>query len=197
MSYDIKEAVTALHVDNAAGAIEVVPGGDVVKVSEKYEYNGARPRTQHSVKGEGLWLENTGCGSDSIQCSVSYRIQVPPSMATQLTIGGGDIKVAGLSGSTHAKAGGGSIEITDSSAKSVTAHVGGGDITASFAGKPDKVDASASGGTATVRLPQGTYDVNATTKGGQRTVRVPTDSASPHKVEAHTRGGSVTVEPVR
>ncbi|MFF4038461.1 DUF4097 family beta strand repeat-containing protein [Streptomyces sp. NPDC001816] len=194
-SYDIKGTITSLRVDDYAGAIEVVPGtGSAAKVTEKYEYTDGRPQTTHSVNGGELVLKNSGCGSDADKCSVRYRVEVPANAATHLTLGGGDITVRGLSGTTYAKSEGGSVEVTDSSAKAVTASVGGGDVTASFTGVPDKVDASTEGGDATVRLPQGTYAVDATTEGGHRAVDVKADSSSPHKVRAHTEGGDVSVE---
>ncbi|MFF2962493.1 DUF4097 family beta strand repeat-containing protein [Streptomyces sp. NPDC057963] len=194
-SYDIKGTITSLRVDDYAGAIEVVPGtGSAAKVTEKYAYTDGRPQTTHSVNGGELVLKHSGCGSDAGKCSVHYRVEVPANATTHLTLLGGDITVRGLSGTTYAKSEGGSVEVADSSAKTVTARVGGGDVTVTFTGVPDKVDASTEGGDATVRLPQGTYAVDATTEGGHRSVGVKTDPSSPHKVKAHTEGGDVSVE---
>jgi len=194
-SYDVKDTITSLRVDDYEGAIEVVPGtGSAAKVTEKFEYTDGRPQTKHSVKGSELVLKNSGCGSAADKCGVRYRVEVPVNTATHLTLGGGDITVRGLSGTTYAKLEGGSVDIADSLAKTVTARVGGGDVTVTFTGVPDKVGASSEGGDVTVRLPQGRYAVDATTEGGRRSVAVKTDSSSPHKIRARTEGGDVSVE---
>ncbi|MFI6146504.1 DUF4097 family beta strand repeat-containing protein [Streptomyces sp. NPDC051109] len=193
-SYEVTEKIASLRIDDYAGGIEVVPGGgDVVKVTEKYEYGDGQPRTEHSVKGGELVLKSNGCGSGSDKCAVKYHVEVPASVATHLTLGGGEISVRGLSGTTYAKSDGGSVRITDSSAKTVTAAVDGGDVSLHFVAAPDKVDAGTDGGDSTVRLPEGVYDVDAQTEGGSRTVGVKTDSGSPHKIKAHTGGGNVSV----
>ncbi|MFJ3309305.1 hypothetical protein ACIPSA_40930 [Streptomyces sp. NPDC086549] len=91
-------------------------------------------------------------------------MEVPATTAVHLTSGVGDIMVHRLSGTTYAKSGTGSVDIGDSSAKSVTAAdvagagAGDGDVTVSFKSVPDKADAGTEGGDATVRLPQGAYD---------------------------------------
>ncbi|MFI9061691.1 DUF4097 family beta strand repeat-containing protein [Streptomyces sp. NPDC053429] len=194
-SYDVNGTITSLRVDDYAGAIEVVPGTDsAAKVTEKYAYTDGRPQTTHSLNGGELVLKNSGCGPDADTCSVRYRVEIPANATTHLTLGGGDITVRGLSGTTYATSEGGSVAVADSSAKTVTARVGGGDVTVTFAGVPDAVDASTEGGDATVRLPQGAYAVDATTEGGRRAVGVKTDPSSPHKVRAHTEGGDVDVE---
>ncbi|NXY93808.1 DUF4097 family beta strand repeat protein [Streptomyces sp. BR123] len=195
-SYEVTEKAASLHVENYAGGIEVVPGtGDVVKVTEKYEYSDGQPPTVHSVKGGELVLKNPGCGSDADQCAVEYRVEVPAATATHLTVGGGETSVRGLTGTTYAKSDGGSVRITDSSAKAVTAKVDGGDVSVHFAAAPDTVDAGTEGGDSTARLPEGVYDVQADTEGGNRKVSVKTDSGCRHKIKAHTGGGDVTVEP--
>ncbi|MFE0510754.1 DUF4097 family beta strand repeat-containing protein [Streptomyces sp. NPDC058964] len=194
-SYAVNKKITSLRVDNYAGSIEVVAAtGDTVKVVEEYDYSDGRPQTEHSVTGGQLLLKSSGCGSDADKCAVRYHVEVPATTAAHLTLGGGDITVHGLSGATYAKSEGGSVDIGDSSAKSVTAANGGGDVSVSFKSVPDKVDASTEGGDATVHLPQGTYAVDATTEGGHRSVDVKTDSGSAHKVRAHTEGGDVNVE---
>ncbi|MFB7645994.1 DUF4097 family beta strand repeat-containing protein [Streptomyces sp. NPDC056084] len=193
-SYEIKEKATSLRVDNYAGSIEVVAGtGDVIKVTEKYEYSDGKPPAEHSFKGGELLLKNPGCGSGVDKCAVKYRVEVPAATAAHLTLGGGEITVRGLSGTTYANSDGGTVRVTDSAAKTVTAAVDGGDATASFSAVPDKVDVESGGGDATVRLPQGAYDVDANTGGGNRKVSVKTDARSPHKIKAKTDGGDVSV----
>ncbi|UQA94810.1 DUF4097 family beta strand repeat-containing protein [Streptomyces halobius] len=195
-SYEVKEKATSLRVDDHAGAIEVIPGtGDVIKVTEKYEYSDDQPPTEHSVKGGELLLKNPGCGAGADKCVVKYRVEVPAATATHLTLGGGEITVRGLSGATYAKSDGGSVRITDSTARTVTARVGGGDVTVALTAAPDKVEADTGGGNTTVRLPKGSYDVNAETGGGNRKVSVQNDSASPHKIKASSGGGNVSVLP--
>ncbi|MEU9479542.1 DUF4097 family beta strand repeat-containing protein [Streptomyces sp. NPDC048191] len=193
-SYEVTEKVTSLRVDDYAGSIEVVGGNSgAVKVTEKYEYSDGKPRTEHSVKGGELLLKNPGCGADADKCSVKYRVEVPAAVAAHLTLGGGEITVRGLSGTTYAKSEGGSVQVSESSAKTVTALVDGGDASASFAAVPDQVRVESGGGDVTVRLPQSTYAVTAQTDGGDRKVAVKTDPASPHKIKAHTDGGDVSV----
>ncbi|MFF4038456.1 DUF4097 family beta strand repeat-containing protein [Streptomyces sp. NPDC001816] len=193
-SYDVTEKITSLRVDDYAGSIEVVGGnGDTVKVTEKYEYSDGKPQTEHSAKSGELLLKNSGCGSGADKCGVKYIVEVPASTSTHLTLGGGEITVRGLSGATYAKSEGGSVQVSESGAKAVTALVDGGDASASFSAVPDRVRVESGGGDVTVRLPQGTYDVDAKTEGGDRKVSVKTGPDSPHKIKAHTDGGDVSV----
>ena len=194
-SYSVTKPVTSLRIDNQAGSIQVVPGsGKTVSVVETYEYGDHKPWTRHSVTDGELVLTNPGCGKRALVCRVSYRVEVPASTATHLTIGAGGIQVRGLSGTTYAKAEAGTVKVADSSARTLTAIADGGNVTASFKALPDRVDANAAAGNVTVRLPEGVYDVDPRTEAGGRSVSVQTDSASPHKIKAHTEAGDVSVE---
>ncbi|GAB1644688.1 hypothetical protein [Krasilnikovia sp. MM14-A1259] len=193
-SYAITEKIASLRVEDYGGAIDVVGGtADEIKVTENFEYSDDKPHTEHSVKGSELLLKNAGCGSGAKKCGVQYKVQVPAATALALELGGGAITVRGMSGATYAKSEGGSVEVSNSTAKSVTAIVDGGDATASFSAVPDKVDVQSGGGDASVTLPPGTYAVDATTDGGGRQVSVKNDPTSPHKIKAHTDGGRVSV----
>ncbi|MFB7916762.1 hypothetical protein [Streptomyces sp. NPDC056061] len=193
-SYEVTEKITSLRVDDYAGSIEVVGGnGDTVKVTEKYEYSDGKPQTEHSVKGGELLLKSPGCGSGAEKCGVKYIVEVPASTSAHLMLGGGEITVRGLSGATYGKSEGGSVQILESGAKTVTALVDGGDASVSFSAVPNQVRVESGGGDATVRLPQGTYDVDAKTEGGDRKVSVKTDPRSPRKIKARTEGGQAGV----
>jgi len=194
-SYSVTEPVTSLRIDNQAGSIEVVPGsGETVNVMETYEYGDHAPLTRHSVADGELVLTNPGCGPRALVCRVSYRVEVPASTTTHLTIGAGGIQVRGLSGTTYAKAEAGSVKVADSSARTMTAIADGGNVTASFKVVPDRVDANTAAGNVTVRVPEGVYDVDPRTEAGLRSVSVQTDAASPHQIKAHTEAGDVSVE---
>ncbi|MEU6070199.1 hypothetical protein ABZ864_38640 [Streptomyces sp. NPDC047082] len=120
-SYDVTGRITALRVDDCAGSIEAVPTtGDSVKVVEKYQHSDGKPRTEHPVHDGQLLLKSSGCGSGADKCAVTYHVEVSATTPAHLTLGGGDIAARGLSGTTYAKSGGGSVDIADSSAKSLT-----------------------------------------------------------------------------
>ncbi|MGK4578684.1 DUF4097 family beta strand repeat-containing protein [Kitasatospora sp. HPMI-4] len=195
-TYDVADAVKSLRVEDRGGSIEVVATDrSTVKVVETYIYSEGRPRTSHSVQDGELTLRATGCGSTGLgaKCDVAYRVELPRSAATHLENNGGSISVEGLSGATYAHTDGGSVEISHSVAKDVTARTDGGSVNVGFDQTPDQVDAHSGGGAVSVRLPKGSYAVDLGGSVTNRSVGVAVDPASPHRIKAHTDGGSVSV----
>ncbi|MEW2314336.1 DUF4097 family beta strand repeat-containing protein [Streptomyces bauhiniae] len=188
--YGIDAKVTALSVTTKGGNIDVVPGeGSGAHVTEKIRYAGDKPRTEHSVSNGRLTLTAPRCDD----CGVNYTVSVPPGTTLTLNTEGGNITVRQVNGAMKARTGGGSVRVTDTAPKTLSARTDGGNIEASLKKPPTTLTAETGGGNVKVTLPRTPYAVDTTTSGGRNTVSVPTDPSSPHHVTIRTGGGNIDV----
>lgn len=174
-TYEVKENVTSIDLDNKGGDIQLTASATkVVKVTEEVSFSSDQPKTEHSVSGSELRLTSGSC--DSGNCKVSYRIELPSNVAVKIATDGGDVKGKGL---------GGDVELNTE----------GGDVQLVFAAAPKSIDASTAGGNVDLTVPSGAYAVDVSTDGGNRTVDVKTEGGAPNSITARTDGGDVTVKP--
>jgi DUF4097 and DUF4098 domain-containing protein YvlB len=139
---------------------------------------------------------------------------LPPGTAVTINDSVGNLRLAAVTGpvTAHTNTGridlrslSGTVRVTDhtgsvkgSGVSSATAalatDVGGIDVT--FSAAPATLSATSSVGSITLRFPRGvSYAVDAGTTVGSTHVTVPQASTSAHIVTAHTKTGSVTIQP--
>lgn len=212
-SYSISAVVRTLVVQAHIGNVEVT-GGDAGRVSviEQISYRHTAPRTTHQMSGATLTLDSNCPANET--CAVAYKIDVPRSTTVRVSTNAGGIRLASLAGqvTAHTNAGGidlnslsGPIEITNhagsingdhiSSVRANLATSAGG-ITVTFSTAPSVVTASATVGPVTLHVPgDRTYAVDARASVGSVKVGVRNDPAAPYAITAHTRTGSVSIQP--
>lgn len=212
-SYSISTAVRTLVVRAHVGNVEVT-GKDVgrVSVTEQISYRHTAPQTTHRMDGDTLTLDNK-CPANAT-CAVAYKIVAPRSTTVDVSANAGGIRLASLTGqvTAHTNAGGidlsslsGPIEITNhagaingdhiSSARANLA-TSAGAITVTFSAAPSVVTANATVGPVTLHVPGNrAYAVDAHASVGSVQVGVRRDPAAPYAITAHTRTGSVTIQP--
>ncbi|WP_169806785.1 DUF4097 family beta strand repeat-containing protein [Actinomadura macra] len=172
-SYDGPAGVTKLKVKAGSGRVEIVasdsPG---IRVHEKRSWSNERnkPEAEHVVEG-GMLSLSAKCGRNVIgwggACGVSYRVEVPRSIAVEIVNDDGSINVAGLAGAVRLRTGTGAITASDLRASTVSISAGDGRL-------------RVSGRVGTADLRTGTGAINATgltadrvtARSGDGTIRV-------------------------
>lgn len=105
----------------------------------------------------------------------------------------GSIRIDGAAGPVDLGARDGSVRATGLTAARVTASLEDGSLHLGFTEPPDEVTAETRDGGLTVEVPKAPYQVHTDVRDGSTNVTVPRDPDSPHRIEATTGDGSLTV----
>jgi hypothetical protein len=194
-TYHISSPVSTVIVAGHVGNVTVTGGsGQAISVTEQAHYSRTPPVTTRSVSGTTLTVTYT-CPAQVI-CGVAYTLQVPRTVAVQVTTGTGEIRLAGLAGRVTAKADAGIISATGLTGASVSLTTNVGGISASFAAAPAAVRAVARVGAISLRLPgTASYKVTVNAHLGKATVSTRQSSSSAHVITATTDVGVIVVAP--
>jgi hypothetical protein len=211
-TYSIAQPVHTLVVNDRVGDVQVTGAAGRVWVTARISYRHKIPETTHVVRAGTLTLDSTCPASET--CGIDYDVRLPPGTAVTINDSVGNLTVAALTGPVTAytntgridlRSLSGTVRVTDhtgsvkgSGVSSATAalatDVGGIDVT--FSAAPATLSATSSVGSITLRLPRGvSYAVDAGTTVGSTQVTVPQASTSAHVITAHTKTGSVTIQP--
>jgi hypothetical protein len=192
------EDVRGVVADTDVGTIEVRRGtaGAPVRVDRTVRWSFGDPRSSERVDGALLRLGgDCGSGWRFGECSVDYRVTVPPGTTLELTTATGSIEVEGADADVRATTSTGSLELTSLTSDTVAAQASTGSVELTFAEAPTSVTARTSTGSVEVVVPAdgSAYAVDVRTSTGASTTTVPVDSASPRRIEARSSTGSVEV----
>jgi hypothetical protein len=198
----VPQPVTSLVVDSYGGQVQVASGPvSRVQVTETimYDQQARRPAVMQSVSDGRLALSSRACASTD--CSVDFRMTVPPGVTATVSTEGGQVTVSGTAGAnldsggapaTATLIGGPLTVVTDGGplvlrgvAGPLHADTGGGTLFAR-----DIAAATATvvtgGGPATVAFDAAPKSVNLSTDGGPAVLAVP---GGPYAVTADSGGG--------
>jgi DUF4097 and DUF4098 domain-containing protein YvlB len=196
----VHQSVTRLDFRNTNGNVTVTEGRGAVTVHRDVHYRGTKPGRTTSVAGGTLSLES--CGGE---CSVDYRITVPPGTSVtgsvdagvltltdaatvDIRVGTGTVKITGATGVVHAAANTGSITVQGASA-GVFAQTGSGDVVATGL-KGDTVSVQSETGDVTVSTVTAQRVLAETTTGDVSVTVAP----GSYRVTASTRTGDTDVQ---
>ena len=190
--YTVGTPVHALAVNDDVGTVTVTGSSRrSVLVTERQFYRGPPPQSRHSVRGGQLTL---GYTCRSLDCGVSYDIQVPRSMRVQVSTGTGAIWLRSLAGPTDATADVGNVHGRGLAGREVGLRTDVGYVSAAFAVAPARLVAKAGTGSVTLTVPGGTrYAVTATAGLGAVRVGVPRSASAAHVIPATADVGAVTI----
>ena len=179
----------------SCGNITVTGGsGPGISVTQQVDYSRTPPTTTRTVSGNTLTV--TYSCPTQVVCGVAYTLQVPRSVAVQVSVGAGSIRLAGLAGNMTAKADVGLISATGLTGALASLTTNMGAISASFATAPTTVQASARVGAITLRVPgTASYQVSADAHVGKATVSIPQSASSAHAITASTDVGAIDIAP--
>ncbi|MGH9075251.1 MAG: DUF4097 family beta strand repeat-containing protein [Acidimicrobiales bacterium] len=191
--------VSALVVDASDGSVTLVPGNTgEVGVPEHLRWSFSRPRPTLAWSGQTLTLDGRHCSGGgpfpvNWDCSVSYRLSVPPGISVRATTSDGQLSLSGITGPVRATTSNGSITGLGLGTN-VAARTSDGAIRLSFTHPPSAVNARTSDGSVHLFLPPGptAYRVSAATDNGSSHVGVHTDSGSANKMRVKTSDGSIS-----
>ncbi|MEU5554003.1 DUF4097 family beta strand repeat-containing protein [Micromonospora sp. NPDC047793] len=226
LDFDTTEStrITAIRLLPGAGDVVVRADGGVdgVRIKRVVRYQGNQPRTSYEITGTELVLD-TSCGN---RCSVSYEVTTGEGVSVrgetgsgevdlsrvgtvEVTVGSGDVRVAGAAGPVRVESGSGNIEVYDVT-EPVVLRSGSGSITANRLG--GEVDAEARSGNVTVKLnrpasarahassghveltvPAGAYQVVSSVGSGSADLGVPHDPTAKLVLDVATGSGDLAV----
>ena len=209
----VPQPVTSLVVDSYGGQVQVASGPvSRVQVTEtiRYDQQARPPAVMQSVSDGRLALSSRACAS--ADCTVDFRLTVPPGVTATVSTGGGAVTVSGTAGANvdsaggslvlrgvvgplHADTGGGTLVGQDLAAPTATITTGGGDATVVFSAAPKSVKLSTDGGMAVLAVPGGPYAVTADSGGGPELLGIATDPAARPTLTVSSGGGPLRIEP--
>jgi Putative adhesin len=210
--------VNTLVVDEASDVtLTSAPAGGRLEVRARVTEGLLTPDRNVEQSG-GTLILSSSCGflfGDS-NCSVDYRIAVPPDTAVRVDATGGDIKAEDLRSTVpfdlesssgdvsltdvtapelFLSSSAGDVDAADIRADRVVAESSAGDVSLSLRSAPTRVDADSSAGDVEIVVPDEPYRVDADSSAGDvDTRRVDTDPDSERVIRARSSAGDVTVE---
>jgi DUF4097 and DUF4098 domain-containing protein YvlB len=188
-SYDVTDAITALHANTGAGEIVVNESDRTgVHVTETLHWRGEKPQNGHRVDAGTLTLRYQ-CDD----CAVDYRVEVPKGLDVKIDSGSGTITLRQLTGPVSAATGSGDIEARGLTGRQVTATTGSGEVKLRFAAAPDNVRVETGSGDGVVWVPSGSYNVTTNAGSGDKEISVVQDPSSPRTVVVKTGSGDARV----
>jgi DUF4097 and DUF4098 domain-containing protein YvlB len=206
-------AASTISIDATSGDIDVVGSDrrDILLTTREHRSIFGRPHVDIAYTAGQLRLDQSCSGGHVFEsdCSVSYRLEVPRSVAVHLLTHSGDVVAAGLRGGAALETSSGDVEATDvlgalrlrTSSGDVTADSSSADIDASTtsgdvevrARDARRVRAQTTSGDVTVRVPDRTYAVQTRAVSGDENVEVRVDPSSPRRLDAETTSGDVRI----
>ncbi|WP_242903802.1 DUF4097 family beta strand repeat-containing protein [Actinomadura terrae] len=208
-TYDGPAGIDRLKVRSGDGKVEIVASdASGIKVHEKLRWSNKnnKPQAQHVTEGRTLSLSSK-CARQVIgmnACSISYRVEVPRSMAVDVENSDGSITVSGLAGAVRLKSGTGGITATDLRATSLALDVRDGPLRVS--GRATTADLRTGTGSITAtglttdRLSARSNDGRIRLSGRATltelrtgTGRIDADSLTADRVVARTNDGTITL----
>jgi hypothetical protein len=208
-------AGTAVSIETSSTDLEV-HSGDVqeITVDRKFKRNALGSDPKDKYEDGKLEIRDTGCGFLSFGCDTDYVVTVPRDLSVTIRSNSGDLKVAGLGGTTTLKSSSGGIEAqqitgdlslesssgdleaTDLTSGSVTGKSSSGSVELRFRTAPRTVQVESSSGDVSVRLPAGdeAYKIDTESSSGDETADVKIDPASNRTIKVETSSGDAVVE---
>ena len=174
----VPHPVTSLNVQDYAGQVQVTAAPvSHVQVTETIAYFGRPPAVVQSVSHGRLFLADPACAKDN--CSVSFAVEVPPSVTVTAT--GGALFISGISGANLDS--GGAPVVASNIHGPLTVSTHGGPLQVNGVTGPLRADTSG-GQVIATRVSAAT----ATVSSGSGPVQI-MFSAAPESVTVSTRGG--------
>ncbi len=207
---------TSLTIESRSADLRV-RSGDVsqITVDRRVERNALGSDPKEKYENGKLEIRDSGCGFLSFGCDTEYIVTVPKDLNVTVESSSGDLKVAGLGGSSttlKTSSGGieaqqlsgeltlesssGDLEAADLTAGSVTGKSSSGSVRLLFRTAPTQVQVESSSGDVAVLLPTGTesYKVETDSSSGDENTTVKTDPAATRSIKVETSSGDASVE---
>lgn len=197
-THELSAGLTSVELVNDVGSVLVVPVAAGERPRAVVTATGGFREPGVDVVGSGESVTLAGSCPSSVwfrPCDVQWQLHLPADAAVSVRTSVGDVTVAGVGTTVHAETSVGVVTVDDVSAQTVTALSSVGDVVVDVDVPPSDLTATTSTGNVVVTVPDGgtTYRVRSGTSIGTVTNSLPVDAASPHRLEALTSIGDVTL----
>lgn len=197
-SYSVRGPLSAISLDLGDADAEIVGGRDepVVEVrrTDRFAFDQSADN-RRAVSGGVLRLRSRCASAILGACSATYRLIVPNNVPIAVRSGSGDVQIAGFRGSARIETRTGDIAASSFCGFRLQARADRGDVSATAACAPERLELRSRTGDVEVVVPPGRYRIDADSDEGSRTVRglLAVDDA-PFQILALSGAGDVQVE---
>ena len=197
-SYSVRGPLEAIALDLGDADAEIVGARDqpLVEVSRTDRYAFGQSAVAGRDVTRGVLRLRSRCAPAVLgTCSATYRLTVPNNVPITVRTGSGDVQLAGFRGSARIDTRSGDIAATSFCGFLLHARADRGDVTASAACAPERIELRSRTGDVRAVVPPGRYRIDADSDEGSRTLRglLPVEDA-PFEILALSGAGDVEVE---
>jgi hypothetical protein len=197
-SYSVRGPLDAIALDLGDANAEIVGARDqpIVEVSRTDRYAFGQSAVATRDVSSGVLRLRSRCAPAVLgACSATYRLTVPNNVPITVRTGSGDVQLDGFRGSARIDTGAGDIAATSFCGFVLHARADRGDVSATAACAPERIELRSRTGDIHAVVPPGRYRIDADSDEGTRTLRglLPVEDA-PFEILALSRGGDVEVE---
>lgn len=197
-SYTVRGSLSAISLDLGNADAEIVGGRDepVVEVRRTDRFAFGHPAANGREIADGVLRLRSRCPPTTLgTCSSTYRLTVPNNVPITVVTGSGDVALDGFRGSARIATRTGDIAARSFCGFLLDARAEKGDVSASAACAPERLELRSRTGDVQAVVPPGRYRIDADSDEGDRSVRglVPVEDA-PFQILALSGAGDVELE---
>jgi hypothetical protein len=197
-SYAVRGPLDAIALDLGSADAEIVGARDdaVVEVRRTDRYAFDQRAVGRRGVSDGVLRLSSRCASAILgTCSADYRLAVPNNVPITVRTSSGDVQLAGFRGSARIDTQTGDIVANSFCGFLLHARADRGDVSATAACAPERLELRSRTGDVTAVVPAGRYRIDAGSDEGSRTLRGlrPVDDA-PFEILAFSGAGDVQIE---
>jgi DUF4097 and DUF4098 domain-containing protein YvlB len=192
----VAEPVRRVALDLSSGNVVIVgTQGSSVEVHRTDAYAFGHPaRERRSLAGGELRL-SSACPRIVVgDCSASYELAVPETVAVNVRTATGKVRLTGFRGTASVTTKAGDIDVEAYCGFDLAAASGSGNVRITAACAPARLEVRTRTGDATALVPPGRYRISAISGSGAPSVNGLTyDARAPFTIDVHSGSGRVTV----
>jgi hypothetical protein len=197
-TYAVKGNLEAITLDLGTADATVLGGGGKsdVEIQHVDRFAFGRPAETTREAGNGNLQIRSRCAAAILSpCRSTYRVSVPDNVPLTVLTSSGDVRFEGFRGSARIQTESGNVGVESYCGFALSVRAGSGDVRASAACAPERLELRTRDGDIRAIVPPGRYRVDADSGAGTRRLRglQPVDDA-PFEVLALSERGNVVVE---
>lgn len=197
-SYNVRGALSAVSLDLGGADADIVGGREdpVVEVRRTDRFSFGHPATHTRDVAGGVLRISSRCPRTVFgSCAAAYRVSVPRNVPVSVRTGSGDVRLDGFRGSARIATATGDIAATAFCGFLLQARAESGDVSATAACAPERLELRSRTGEVHAVVPPGRYRIDADSDEGARSVRgLRRADDAPFQILALSGAGDVAVE---
>jgi Putative adhesin len=197
-SYSVRGVLTAVALDLDSADAEIVGGREdlVVEVRRTDRFAFGHAATHRREAAGGVLRISSRCPRTVFgSCAAAYRVTVPNNVPVSVRTGSGDVRLSGFRGSARIATASGEIAASSFCGFLLHARAGSGDVSATAACAPERLELRSETGEVRAVVPPGRYRIDADSDDGARSVRgLRAADDAPFHILALSGAGDVAVE---